>query len=477
MEKQTIGQFLSALRRSNGYTQQDVAEKLGVSNKTVSCWERDAYSPDISVIPAIAELYGVTCDEILRAKRAPAKSDAPENEEDAEKARINAIRSEKEASAIFDNMLARYDNTHKIATAAALFAVLFSVFAAAVTISLADYVAAGFFIVVPISGISLFIYSLISYRVNFAVLDEPRTLKVRRGIYVRRKCAVNVIVSVLLFFIPYCFNFKQYVNYIVWGLFLAVFYILAALAFNPVSKLMRPAFYPSANRTAVRNKAKARITIFAVAVIAVAIFAFTMQQIPLSDVAFAGNGLKSADSIDSLEAMLSESYLPDDYAPANVMPTVSDQYAEYSYRINRKDFDEDDLKGYLAYSVEGNMLDDAYSVKILYPVWHVTYDEYDPLTDKVVTKTKKITVFNIRYQTAFLQYDGTGKFRLYYFDYNSLTERKKDRNFEYTMKFAAATAAVALFLYALSGAAINEVEERKAKKNNKDPNNENNTAA
>ncbi len=403
MEKQTIGQFLSALRRSNGYTQQEVAEKLGVSNKTVSCWERDSSYPDISMIPAIAELYGVTCDEILRAKRAPAKQDASDDDE-AAKITASAEKAEKEASAIFDNMLARYDNTHKIATAAALFAVLFSVFAAAVTISLADYVAAGFFIVVPISGISLFIYALISYRVNFAVPDEPRTLKVRRGIYIRRKCAVNVIVSVLLFFIPYCFNFKQYVNYIVWGLFLAVLYVLAALAFNPVSKLMRPAFYPSANRTVVRNKAKARITIFAVAVIAVAIFAFTMQQIPLSDVAFAGNGLNSADSIESLEAMLSESYLPDDYEPANVMPTVSDQYAEYSYRINRKDFDEDDLKGYLAYSVEGNMLDDAYSVKILYPVWHVTYDEYDPLTDKVVTKTKKITVFNIRYQTAFLQY-------------------------------------------------------------------------
>ena len=306
MEKQTIGQFLSALRRSNGYTQQDVAEKLGVSNKTVSCWERDAYSPDIATIPALAELYGVTCDEILRAKRTPA-TDAAEGYED-EKARSFAFKAEKEASAIFDNMLARYDNTHKIATAAALFAVLFSVFAAAVTISLADYVAAGFFIVVPISGISLFIYALISYRVNFAVPDEPRTLKVRRGIYIRRKCAVNVIVSVLLFFIPYCFNFKQYVNYIVWGLFLAVLYVLAALAFNPVSKLMRPAFYPSANRTVVRNKAKARITIFAVAVIAVAIFAFTMQQIPLSDVAFAGNGLNSADSIESLEAMLSESY-------------------------------------------------------------------------------------------------------------------------------------------------------------------------
>ena len=158
MEKQTIGQFLSALRRSNGYTQQEVAEKLGVSNKTVSCWERDSSYPDISMIPAIAELYGVTCDEILRAKRAPAKQDASDDDE-ADKIKANAEKAEKEASAIFDNMLARYDNTHKIATAAALFAVLFSVFAAAVTISLADYVAAGFFIVVPISGISLFIYS------------------------------------------------------------------------------------------------------------------------------------------------------------------------------------------------------------------------------------------------------------------------------------------------------------------------------
>lgn len=465
MEKQTIGQFLSALRRSNGYTQQDVAERLGVSNKTVSCWERDAYFPDISTIPALAELYGVTCDEILRAKRAPAKQDSSDNDEQAANAKMSAEKAEKEASAIFDNMLARYDNTHKIATAAVLFAVLFSVFAAAVTISLADYIAAGFFIVVPVSGISLFIYALISYRVNFAVPDEPRTLKARRGIYIRRKCAVNFIIPVLLFFIPYCFNFKQDIYYIVLGLFLSALYVLAATAFNPASKLMRPAFYPSINRTVIRKKAKARITIFAVAIIAVAIFAFTMQQIPLSDLSFTGEGLNSADSIDSLEAMLSESYLPDDYKPANVMPTVSDHYAEYTYYVNRKDFDEDDIKRYLSYSVSGGMLDDVYAVKILYPVWIVTYDEYNPLTDKTETLTKKITVFNVKYQTAFLKYDGTDKFLLYYFDYNSLAERRKERNFEYTMKFAAATAVIALFLYALSGAVINETEAIKKKKN------------
>lgn len=466
MEKQTIGQFLSALRRSKGYTQQEVAEKLGVSNKTVSCWERDSSYPDISMIPAIAELYDVTCDEILRAKRTPA-SPAPEtgDEYDEAKAQAAAERAEKEASAIFDNMLSRHDNTHKIATAAVLFAVLFSVFAAAVTMTLANYVAAGFFIVVPVTAISVFIYVLISYRVNFAVPDEPRTYKVRRGIYIRRKCTLNVLIPVLLYFIPYCFNFAQTTHYIAWGLFLAALYILAAIAFNPVSKIFHGDFYPSLDRELTKSKATARIAVFSLAILAVSVFVFTLQHVPLSDISFAGNGQTSVEGIDKLERTLSYSYLPDTYTPSNNMPSVSDQYAEYSYFVKRKDFDEDDLKGYLAYSVAGGMLDDVYNVTILYPVWHVTYDEYNPLTDDYTTKTKKITVFNIRYQTSFLQNGADGKFLLYNFDYNSLVERKEARNFEYTVKFAIAVFVITLGLYALCGAVIAEVKKRKAFKN------------
>lgn len=468
MEKQTIGQFLSALRRSNGFTQQEVADKLNVSNKTVSCWERDSYSPDISMIPAIAELYGVTCDEILRAKREPVQSSEPPLQEaDAEKAKANAEKAEKEASAIFDNMLARYDNTHKIATAAVIFASLFAVFAAAVTIDLANYIAAGFFIVVPVIGISLFVYALISYRVNFAVPDDPRTHKVKRAIYVRRKCTVNVLVPILLYFIPYCFNFRQSHYYIAWGLFLAALYLLAAIAFNPLSKLFHGSFYPALDRELTKSKATARISIFSFMILTVAVFAFVLQHVPLSNVSFAGNGTSVAQGIDELETMLTHSYLPDAYAPANVMPSVSDQYAEYTYSVNRKDYDEDDLKGYLAYTVSGGMLDDVYRVTVLYPVWHVTYDEYNPLTDDYVTKTKKITVFNIRYQTSFLQNGSEGKFLLYNFDYNSLVERKEARNFEYTVKFAVAVCVVTLFLYALSGSVITEVGKRKALKKGK----------
>ncbi len=69
MSENQIGEFLAALRKSKGYTQQEVAERLGVSNKTVSSWETGASCPDISVIPVIAELYEVTCDEILRGRR------------------------------------------------------------------------------------------------------------------------------------------------------------------------------------------------------------------------------------------------------------------------------------------------------------------------------------------------------------------------------------------------------------------------
>ena len=44
--KQSLGEFLATLRRANGYTQQEVADKLGVSNRTLSAWARGASMPD-----------------------------------------------------------------------------------------------------------------------------------------------------------------------------------------------------------------------------------------------------------------------------------------------------------------------------------------------------------------------------------------------------------------------------------------------
>lgn len=69
MEKKSMGSFLTALRKARGLTQKQLAEKLNVSDKAVSRWERDECAPDLSLIPVLAEIYGVTSDEILRGQR------------------------------------------------------------------------------------------------------------------------------------------------------------------------------------------------------------------------------------------------------------------------------------------------------------------------------------------------------------------------------------------------------------------------
>ena len=65
MDTAKTGAYLASLRKAAGMTQQDAADRLGVSNKTVSKWESGGGFPDITVLPALAELYGVTADDIL----------------------------------------------------------------------------------------------------------------------------------------------------------------------------------------------------------------------------------------------------------------------------------------------------------------------------------------------------------------------------------------------------------------------------
>ena len=74
MEQRTIGKFITALRKASGMTQRDLAERLGVSDKSVSRWERDEGAPDLSLIPVLAEIFGVTCDELLGGSAVPRRS-------------------------------------------------------------------------------------------------------------------------------------------------------------------------------------------------------------------------------------------------------------------------------------------------------------------------------------------------------------------------------------------------------------------
>ena len=63
--KETLGQRLSRLRKNLGLKQEDIAEKVNISAQAVSKWENDLSAPDISTLPALADILNVSLDELL----------------------------------------------------------------------------------------------------------------------------------------------------------------------------------------------------------------------------------------------------------------------------------------------------------------------------------------------------------------------------------------------------------------------------
>lgn len=57
---------LKYFRKKNGFTQEQVAEKIGVSRQAVAKWERGEALPDIENVVALADIYGVTVDSLVR---------------------------------------------------------------------------------------------------------------------------------------------------------------------------------------------------------------------------------------------------------------------------------------------------------------------------------------------------------------------------------------------------------------------------
>lgn len=112
MIQNSIGQFIAALRKADGMTQQEVADRLGVSNKAVSRWERDECAPDLTLIPALAELFGVTCDELLKGARIPISS--------GETGEKKEPKVEKQVKALLSRTLTQFKTLIWIALAVAL---------------------------------------------------------------------------------------------------------------------------------------------------------------------------------------------------------------------------------------------------------------------------------------------------------------------------------------------------------------------
>lgn len=61
----TLGSRIAQNRKAKGFTQEELAEQLGVSAQAVSKWENDVSCPDITLLPALAKLLGTSVDALL----------------------------------------------------------------------------------------------------------------------------------------------------------------------------------------------------------------------------------------------------------------------------------------------------------------------------------------------------------------------------------------------------------------------------
>ena len=95
----TLGRKIQKLRKEKGWTQEELANRVGVSAQAVSKWETDVSSPDISLLRPLAEQFGVTTDDLLNM------------DETAEKPVVQMLPPEKRKN--FDDLVLRMNMKEK----------------------------------------------------------------------------------------------------------------------------------------------------------------------------------------------------------------------------------------------------------------------------------------------------------------------------------------------------------------------------
>ncbi len=198
MEKKTIGGFIATLRKANGMTQKDLADRLNVSDKTISRWERNDGDPDLSVIPVLAEIFGVTCDELLRGER----KSAEERSESIEQNESTA-KGEKQRQRLLKSTLSKYRTNTYIAM---------GISAVGLIVALICNLAALKAILGLLLGCIFFIGSIVCQAVfsNHALssvedadLDETELSDFKRSVYWLAEKSIGLTVCLLGFTAPF----------------------------------------------------------------------------------------------------------------------------------------------------------------------------------------------------------------------------------------------------------------------------------
>lgn len=107
MDIHKVGQFLATLRKESGLTQDELGQKLGVTNKTISRWETGSYLPPAESLKALSEFYGVTINEILSGQRLDASQYQEKAEENITAVMHHGNYSKREKLLLFGEWLSK----------------------------------------------------------------------------------------------------------------------------------------------------------------------------------------------------------------------------------------------------------------------------------------------------------------------------------------------------------------------------------
>ncbi|MCH5164189.1 MAG: helix-turn-helix transcriptional regulator [Clostridiales bacterium] len=343
MPKQTIGEFLATQRKAKGYTQQQVADMIGVSNRTLSSWEQGRSYPDIMILPALAEIFGVTVDEILSGER-------------LEVATVPAELTEKSQKKIFKNALAKYSVKCTALSAIGIASpvlfilsiLLLSVSPAWLTILLWILAAIDMMVVAVLFAV---------FEKSALIIDEDNTrytLAIKRSTYRGVFCIAMAILPCILIFMIFALNIIG--NIFATGTILSFGLLIPFIIFIVILALLRnrgKELYTDSERELINKNDKfaLKLTLISVAVIIVlsilaSVFGFV--NFPISEDIVSLN----KDGLSQLQTVPLNQYEEHDY---EVESEDGFYFIDVAAALNKEpiNFEEFGLHG--LYHIDGNL--------------------------------------------------------------------------------------------------------------------------
>ena len=154
MDQVKIGSFIAQRRKEKNMTQRQLAEKLGISDKTISKWETGKGLPEAEFMTPLSEILGITVNELLTGESIP---DA-EYQERAEETMVALAEMRAEVEDVKKNVSSiKHGMEHGAKTGISFGAVL------AIVISYHTYASVGWAVLHGILGWIYVIYYLIKY--------------------------------------------------------------------------------------------------------------------------------------------------------------------------------------------------------------------------------------------------------------------------------------------------------------------------